>query len=528
MEWILTVDVGTTAMKTAVFDENLCCLGMENKEYELEHPRNGWMELDAGVYPERMLASMKTLLDRLPGSRSRIGAICLTSQGETLVFVDESGIPLHPAIIWLDSRAEAEAAELTALLPNDRFYRITGMPENNASMPAAKVKWFASHHPEAFARTNMVLLLVDWLAYGLCGRAISDEAIQTSTGWFDINRRDWWPEMLTAVGLQAAKLPEVFPCGTAAATLLPSVAVELGLRNDVRIVPCGMDQVSSAIGGGNFHPGVVCETTGTALVLSASVNAPDYERPERISFLAHVNGLYLMLPYCPTAGMLLKWFRREFMDREEREAIETGATVYALLDRLAEGGSGYGKGLFLLPDFEGKLTPEPNPAACGVLFGLTLGTTRADMARAMLESVGFMLRENLAMLSAYGLEISEIHSLGGGAKSALWNRIKADILQMPLVPGNFIESTSLGAAMLGQVAIGGFPDLDAAYLAASGHDKKSSQATKEHRGDMVEPAGTSGIVYPNRDKQAGANQAFESYQAIYASLKHVFPLVRKT
>ena len=140
MDWMMTVDVGTTAMKAAVFDEKMRCLDIENREYELEYPRTGWMELDARVYPERMLASMKTLLNRLPEARSKIGAICLTSQGETLLFVDRHGSPLHPAIIWLDSRAEVEAAALTAILPNDRFYRTTGMPENNPSMPAADRK----------------------------------------------------------------------------------------------------------------------------------------------------------------------------------------------------------------------------------------------------------------------------------------------------------------------------------------------------------------------------------------------------
>jgi xylulokinase len=293
-----------------------------------------------------------------------------------------------------------------------------------------------------------------------------------------------------------------------------------------------MDQVSSAIGGGNFRSGVVCETTGTALVISAVTDNPDYERPERITFLAHVGGRYLMLPYCPTAGMLLKWFRREFAQKEEQASRETGASVYELIDNLAETGRGWEKGLFLLPDFEGKLTPEPNPGACGVLFGLTLDTTRADIARALLESVGFMLRENIAMLEAYGVRVNSVRSLGGGAKSRLWGKIKADILQKPIYPQAFSESTSLGAAMLGQVATGGFPDLESAFAAAAAGadgteicpDENQVTGAEIHSGKGLK----TGIEFRPDDALAvGVVQAYEQYELIYRSLITAFKVFRR-
>jgi xylulokinase len=320
------------------------------------------------------------------------------------------------------------------------------------------------------------------------------------------------------------------------------MAKKLGLRQAVQVVPCGMDQVSSAIGGGNFRSGVVCETTGTALVISAVTDYPDYERPERITFLAHVGGRYLMLPYCPTAGMLLKWFRREFAQKEEQAARETGASVYELIDNLAETGRGWEKGLFLLPDFEGKLTPEPNPGACGVLFGLTLDTTRADIARALLESVGFMLRENIAMLEAYGVRVDSVRSLGGGAKSRLWGKIKADILQKPIYPQTFSESTSLGAAMLGQVAAGGFPDLESAFAIAGAagaeiHSDEALAAGTESCTDENQVAGAeihsgkglkTGIEFrPDEALAAGIVQAYEQYELIYRSLIPAFKGFRR-
>ena len=503
MAWIITVDIGTTAMKTGLFTEKLVCLHMVTHEYELDRPRTGWLELPPNVYLEQMASGIHDILSQCPEAAERVGAISLTSQGETLIFVDADNSPQHPAIIWLDSRAGAEARQLTESISNDRFYRMTGLPENNPAMPAAKVLWFSRNHPELFAKTRKVLLLVDWLALYLTGLFVSDDSIQSSTGWFNINDRTFWPEMLDAVGLRADQLPGVLSCGTSAGCLLTDVAKKLGLKQEVQVVLCGMDQASSAIGGGNFQSGVVCETTGTALVISAAIDKPDYERLERITFLAHVGGGYLMLPYCPTAGMLLKWFRREFAHREELAGRETGASVYELLDCLAESGKGWEKGLFLLPDFEGKLTPEPNPGACGVLFGLTLDTTRADMARALLESVGFMLRENIAMLEAYGVSVDSVRSLGGGAKSHIWGKIKADILQKTVYPQSFSESTSLGAAMLGQVASGAFPNLESAFAAAV--------------------AGAVEVkIRPDSTSAAESDRAYEQYKLVYQSLLPAF------
>jgi len=505
MAWTITVDIGTTAMKIGLFTEQFVCLGMIHSEYELEHPRAGWMELSAEVYIDKMNSGILELMTSFPLAKNCVGAICLTSQGETLIFADHKNEPLYPAIIWLDGRADVEAAEISSVISNQLFYRKTGMPENNPSMPASKVRWFADHYPDLFERTQKIFLLVDWLAFYLCGRVVTDEAIQTSTGWFDINTRTLWMEMLEEISLHTSQIPEILPCGSQAGALLSHVADAFGLRNDVQVVLCGMDQVSSAIGGGNFKPGIVCETTGTALVLSATTTRPDYERPEQISFLAHVNHNYLMLPYCPTAGMLLKWFRREFADKEEQESLKSGVSVYQLMDSLAETGSGYEKGLFLLPDFEGRLTPKPNSNARGVLFGLTLETKRADIVRAILEAISFMLRENIEMIEAYGITVDAIRSLGGGANSKLLGEIKADILQKQIFPQSFVESTSLGAAMLGQVALGTYPDLDSAFSVVT-----ATMGTSEK------------YFLPNNDKSEAVNIAYAQYQRIYHGLLESF------
>jgi len=293
------------------------------------------------------------------------------------------------------------------------------------------------------------------MIHRMTGRFVSHHSLQSSTGWYDINDGRLWSGMLSAAGLDTSLFPEVLPCGVKAGTLTKQAACDLGLAEDITVATGAMDQICSAIGAGNIVPGIITETTGTALVIGATSVAPDYTHPLKPVYYTHYEkGRFLLLPYCTTAGIVLKWFKDEFCGEELAESARTGRQVYDILDRLAETVAPGSDGLIVLPHFAGSYSPDLNPSARGVFFGVDLAKKRGHFVRAILESIAYMLRENTELLEKTGAGAREIRSLGGGAKSALWNRIKADVTGRTVVTMVNGESTSLGAAILGSVALG--------------------------------------------------------------------------
>lgn len=208
-----------------------------------------------------------------------------------------------------------------------------------------------------------------------------------------------------------------------------------------------------------------------------------------------------MIPYCPTAGIILKWFKDEFCAPEAAEAARTAVPLYQLLDQRAAQVAPGSNGLLLLPHFAGILNPDCNPAARGVLFGIGLQTSRSHVVRAILESVGYMLRENVELLERLGMEVPEIHAMGGGAASSLWNSIKADITGKPVIVTMQEEAASLGAAMLGAVAAGWYKDIEEAW----------NQLEQEQR-----------VFTPNVANRPAYDRAYRQYQRLYSSLKDFF------
>ena len=284
-----------------------------------------------------------------------------------------------------------------------------------------------------------------------------------------IDMLSYWQEGLAAAGIPQEKLPELFEPGTAlAAKLLPDVREKLGFREDTLVVTGAMDQTAGALGAGNLRPGCVTETTGTALCIGAALEEPNLNDPNRVTIYRHVKpGLFLMLPFCMTAGLFLKWFKDTFCEAECRQAEQEHRSVYELLDELAEQTPPGAGGLLALPYLTGSIQPCSNPNARGVFFGIGLDTKKRHFLRAVYESVAFMLRENLELLMRVNhMQITQIRSLGGGAKSAAWRQIKADVTGIPVGLAAQSESTSLGAAMLAAVASGGMPSLECAVKTA--------------------------------------------------------------
>ncbi|MGI6527874.1 MAG: FGGY-family carbohydrate kinase [Caldicoprobacterales bacterium] len=453
MKHILTFDVGTTAIKAVLFNEHFEILDSYHSEYNLVTPKPDWVELNPDIYWDKFKDAVRSILTKATDPRN-IKVITITTQGETLIPVDANGIPLSNAIVWQDNRARHEAELLSKALKDDEYYRATGMPDLTPATPIAKILWIKNNKPDLYERACKFLLVEDYLLFKLTGRFVSEQSLLSSTGYFDINTGAYWDKILNAAGISVEKLPQIQPCATVVGNVTKEAAAETGLDSQTVISTGAMDQISSAVGAGNVVPGVITETTGTALAIGATVDKPNYNNPEKVIIHRHFNGKYIYLPYCQTSGIVLKWFKDEFLESLVEKSRQENVSVYTLVDQLAENVEAGAGGLIMLPNFAGKLSPDYNPDAKGVLYGLGLDTRKEHIIRAIMEGVAYMLKENIELLSRLGIDVKEVRSLGGGSKSTLWLQIKADVLNKAVIGMDISETTSLGAAIMGAISIG--------------------------------------------------------------------------
>ncbi len=466
MSLLLGLDVGTTSVKAGVFDADGRQLAAVGREYRIDHPAPDRAEIDAETWWRSSVAAIREALAAPGVNARRVVAIAISSQGETVVAVDDSGHPLGRAVVWLDNRAVAEARELADRFDAAVVYERTGVPAINPTWTACKLSWWRRHDPVTFATAHRFLLVEDFVLHRLTGRFVSEGGVQCTTLLYDIRERGWWAPMLDAVGIERERLPELVDPGTVVGPLTRDAASALGLSERVLVVAGGMDQGVGAVGVGNMDPGVVSESTGGALTLQASVDEPGGDPTRQTPVYVHAApSRYLYCPVCPTGGMTLTWFRDQFGADELARAARDGGNAYDLLTGLAAGVAPGADGLTMLPHLMGAFSPEYVPEASGVFFGFTLHHRRAHFVRAVLEAVAFMLRRNLEMLAVAGSTATEIRSHGGGARSALWNQVKADVCGLPVVTLRGEDAAVRGDAMLAGVATGVFPDLARAAAA---------------------------------------------------------------
>lgn len=466
MTLLLGLDVGTTSVKAGLFDVAGRQVAAAGVEYRLSHPAPDRAEIDARTWWDAALAAVRQVL-RAPGAdAAAVVGIAVSSQGESVVAVDATGRPLGPAIVWLDNRAVAEARELGSRFGAELVYERTGVPDMNPTWPATKLLWWRRNDPDLFRAAARFLLAEDVILHRLTGRFVTEGGIQCTTLLFDIRTGGWWEAMLDAVGVGADRLPELATPGAVVGTLTAAAAEALGLPAGIPVVAGGMDQGAGAVGVGNTRQGMVSESTGGALTVQATVDRPDADPTGQTPVYVHsAPGTWLYCPVCPTGGMALTWFRDQLGGPEVDRAVAEGRSGYDALTALAAAVPAGCEGLTMLPHLAGAFSPEYLPSARGVFAGFTLAHTRGHFVRAVLEAVAFMLRRNLELLARAGAPATEIHSHGGGARSALWNQVKADVCGVPVVTLEGEDAAVRGDAMLAGVAVGVYPDLAAAAAA---------------------------------------------------------------
>lgn len=498
MPHFLTFDAGTTSMKVAVVDDHGDIAATFTKEHRLCTPDTMTAELDANAYWEAAREGARSVMQQSRVARDDILAVAISSQGETLIALDENNVPLRPAIVWVDNRSVEEAREIEEHFGLDEVHRVTGQPQVVPTWPATKIRWLARHEPDVFKRTAKYCIVEDHLLHHLTGEWVGEHSVHSSSLWIDINTGDLWPEMLEFLAVEPGAFPDIRGSGEVIGTIRAAAADALGVSKKAVVVTGALDQPAGAIGAGNIHTGICSETTGAALAAVITLDAPVLD-PAR-GLPCHMHGLpggkYFLMPWGQNAGLVLKWFRDalcgELADREDAYAI--------LCDEAATAPTGC-EGLVALPHLTGAASPEFDPHAKGVFFGVSLAHGRGHFVRAIMESVAFMLRKNLELLPALGIEVDEIRSLGGGAKSALWNQIKADVTGKPIVTIRSSEAACVGVAMLAAVAMGVHDSLDDAARAMV------------RLKDRYEPRGEAGRACAS---------AYATYLDIYEALYDVF------
>jgi sugar (pentulose or hexulose) kinase len=462
MQYILSVDLGTTAIKAALFDGEGRLLGSSTQEYTLLTPATLAVELPVETYWRAFRKAVGALMDLTGVKPDLIRGLGISAQGETLIFADREGMPLRNAIVWLDNRAQREADMLNREFPQAETYRVTGQVSIVPTWPAAKVLWVRENEPGVFARAAKVLLIEDWFIHHLSGRYACEGSLICSTAYWDIGTRRWWPDMLRRLGIEEERLPEIRESGVPVGPLLPAVAKELGLSPQTVVCTGALDQAAGAIGVGNIRPGFFSENTGAALAICATVDQPFMDPQGKMPCHYHgIPGTYMAHTFT-TGGIVLKWYRDMFCQEEIRVGALSGIDPYDLLGKEAAGIAPGADGLVMLPHLQGAMAPEANPKARGVIYGLTLRHTKAHVARAIMESIACIVRRNIEVIETLGIPVKEIRVLGGGARSAVWNQIKADVTGRPVLTMENEEAACLGVAVLAGLGVGVYPSLSQA------------------------------------------------------------------
>lgn len=501
MEHILALDLGTTAIKIILFQRDGRAVAKSTQEYQLLTPTALAVELGVETYWNAFKQGVREVLAASAVDPAQIKAIGLSAQGETLIPVDREGKPLMNAIVWLDNRAQDEAQELADHFGNEAAYRITGQVEIVPTWPAAKILWLKRNAPGLFRQVAKFLLIEDYFIHRMTGKYVCEGSLICSTVYWDILKKVWWADMLAYLGISDGQLPEIRESAEFVGPLRPEIARELGLSPETLVATGALDQACGAIGVGNLAPGVISENTGAALAICATLAQATFDCERRMPCHYHAMPDTYMAHTFTTGGMVLRWYRDSFCQPELAVANLTDFDSYDLLGREAALAAPGCDGLVMLPHLQGAMAPESNPKAKGVFYGFTLHHGKAHFARAIMEAIAFAIRRNLDALEGMGIGVSEIRSLGGGSRSALWGQIKADVTRRPVYTMVNEEAGCLGAAMLAGVAAGLYPSL------------KEAAAGMVALKSRIEPNPANFPVY---------DEAYQRYVNLYESLLGMF------
>jgi len=418
------------------------------------------------------------------------------------VVCDWSGRPLRPAMIWMDRRAEAQAAHVAERIAPAEFYRHVGA-NLDSSHAVFKALWVRDEEPDLWARAAFLMSPGTYVLRAATDAVAVDYSNASSFALLDPRSRKWSAEVVAAVDLSEDLLPDVVAATESVAAIAPSFAEATGLSTDTVVaVGCG-DEMAATLGAGVFAPGEVCDVVGTAEPVCAASAEPREDPTMLVECHPHADpDVWLLENPGFVSGGNLRWWRDQFAPIERGAEAEGLGDAYDLLSREAERVPPGAEGLVFLPCMQGAMAPEWNGAARGAFLGLTLAHSRAHMTRAILEGSAFALRDILEAMRNAGLDVRRLTIVGGGAKGPLWRQIKADVTGLPVRVPASVETTATGAAILAAVASGMHETVAGAV------DAFVSFRPEEHE--------------PDPERREAYDEAYRRYREGYFALRPVF------
>ncbi len=482
------VDLGTSAVKLLLMDGEGNILKIVSEEYPIFFPHPGWAE----QRPEDWYAaSVKGIQDLTADcDRSQVAGISFGGQMHGLVALDQNDQVIRPAILWNDGRTTKETAYLNEVIGKDRLSSYTANIAF-AGFTAPKLLWMQANEPENFAKIAKIMLPKDYLAYRLSGVFSTDYSDASGTLLLDVKNKCWSKEMLKICGIREDQLPKLYESYEVTGTLKPDVAEELGLSPQVKIIAGAGDNAAAAVGTGTVGDGrcnISLGTSGTIFISSETFGVDEHNA---LHSFAHADGHYHLMGCMLSAASCNKWWNEDILGTEDYPAEQA---------RINEQDLGENH-VYYLPYLMGERSPHNDPNVRAVFLGMSMDTSRADMTQAVLEGVAFGLRDSLEVAKSLGLDITRTKICGGGAKSPLWRKIIANVLNLKVDVPAIEEGPSFGGAMLAAVGCGEYPDVETIT------------------GQLVKTVET---VEPEPELAEKYEERYQEFRKIYPAVKNLF------
>jgi gluconokinase len=459
---MIGVDIGTTSTKSVLFKENGSIITQASEGYPLHQPSPSVAEQDPRQILNAVTHTIAAVMQQSGIQPGEVMFLSFSSAMHSVIAVDANGNPLTACITWADNRSSAAAARLKNELNGHELYLRTGTPIHPMS-PITKLMWLGEEQPELFRQTYKFISIKEYVFAQLFGEYVIDHSLASSTGMFNLEKLYWDTEALRIAGITADRLSKPVPTTQVLQGLLPGFAEQLGLLASTPFVVGASDGVLSNLGVGAIRPGVVAATIGTSGAIRTVVDRPLTDPKGRIFCYALTEKHWVIGGPVNNGGMLFRWVRDEFAASEVETAKRLGIDPYEVLTRIAEQVPPGSNGLLFHPYLTGERAPLWNPDARGSFFGLSMTHRKEHMIRSVLEGVIFnMYTVLLAMEERIGRP-SKILATGGFARSSLWRQMMADIFDQEVVIPESIESSCLGAVVLGLYATGRTSSLDIVF-----------------------------------------------------------------
>lgn len=489
--YLLGIDVGTGGTRALILDERGRVISSATEDHRaFASPQIGWAEQDpcdwwraCGLAVRRALAQAKLRSDQ-------ISCAGLSGQMHGAVLLDEQDHVVRPALIWCDVRTEKQCRELTTQIGAENLIQLTCNPALT-NFTLTKCLWVRENEPENWRRVRSLMLPKDYVRFRLTGERATDMADASGTLLLDVAHRRWSKEMLKLVQMEESLLPGLYESPEICGRISEAGAAATGLQKGTPVVAGAGDQAAGAIGMGVVSPGTVSATIGTSGVVLAATDRPALDSKGRVHTFCHaVPGRWIAMGVTQAAGLSLRWFRDQFGSGQSYETLTAEAAS-------APPGC---DGLLWAPYLMGERTPYLDPAARGMLVGLTASHTRGHVIRAILEGVAFSLRDTFTIFQEMEVPVMTIRLGGGGARSALWRQIQADTYRQPVETVEAEEGAAYGAAILAGVGVKTWSSVDGAC--------ESVVRVAEN-------------ITPDSEHSLVLERAYAMYQRIYPAMKSI-------